>query len=222
MQRWIQFDLSLTCLLLSVFWLVLCLLGAPGNVLSFSETRAQQLVHHRAEEFLRLNHQQLSRIYPSAYRIDSSNFNPQAYWNVGCQLGERLLNCGHSDRQTHIHARTQDTLCKSQHKWDTSTFNYHTNCRLISVCSQWQLLTHWPYHGVSLWGPLCTAICSPRHHLDCTVPPYMHVHIITRPNHTHEDGLFYAYLSRHCLLCLHSALQLVIWHKISVYLCLAC
>ncbi|XP_031429589.1 1-phosphatidylinositol 4,5-bisphosphate phosphodiesterase eta-1 isoform X3 [Clupea harengus] len=60
--------------------------GAPGNVLSFSETRAQQLVHHRAEEFLRLNHQQLSRIYPSAYRIDSSNFNPQAYWNVGCQL----------------------------------------------------------------------------------------------------------------------------------------
>uniref|UniRef100_A0A672Z6C1 Phosphoinositide phospholipase C n=1 Tax=Sphaeramia orbicularis TaxID=375764 RepID=A0A672Z6C1_9TELE len=29
---------------------------------------------------------QLSRIYPSAYRIDSSNFNPQFYWNVGCQL----------------------------------------------------------------------------------------------------------------------------------------
>ncbi|KAL2095663.1 hypothetical protein ACEWY4_007811 [Coilia grayii] len=60
--------------------------GAPGNVLSFSETRAQQLVHHRAEDFLRFNQLQLSRIYPSAYRIDSSNFNPQGYWNVGCQL----------------------------------------------------------------------------------------------------------------------------------------
>uniref|UniRef100_A0AAZ3SS25 Phosphoinositide phospholipase C n=1 Tax=Oncorhynchus tshawytscha TaxID=74940 RepID=A0AAZ3SS25_ONCTS len=60
--------------------------GTPGNVLSFSETRAQQLVNHRAERFLCFNQRQLSRIYPSAYRIDSSNFNPQLYWNVGCQL----------------------------------------------------------------------------------------------------------------------------------------
>ncbi|XP_042269085.1 1-phosphatidylinositol 4,5-bisphosphate phosphodiesterase eta-1 [Thunnus maccoyii] len=60
--------------------------GTPGDVLSFSETRAQSMVNHRAEEFLAFNQRQLSRIYPSAYRIDSSNFNPQFYWNVGCQL----------------------------------------------------------------------------------------------------------------------------------------
>ncbi|KAI4896230.1 hypothetical protein NFI96_004350, partial [Prochilodus magdalenae] len=60
--------------------------GSVVNVLSFSETRAQQLVHHRAERFLTFNQRQLSRIYPSAYRIDSSNFNPQNYWNVGSQL----------------------------------------------------------------------------------------------------------------------------------------
>ncbi|KAM4627582.1 1-phosphatidylinositol 4,5-bisphosphate phosphodiesterase eta-1 [Polymixia lowei] len=60
--------------------------GTPGDVLSFSETRAQSLVNHRAEHFLAFNQRQLSRIYPSAYRIDSSNFNPQLYWNVGCQL----------------------------------------------------------------------------------------------------------------------------------------
>ncbi|KAL1256617.1 hypothetical protein QQF64_012162 [Cirrhinus molitorella] len=60
--------------------------GSPYNVLSFSETRAQHLVHHRSERFLTFNQRQLSRIYPSAYRIDSSNFNPQTYWNVGCQL----------------------------------------------------------------------------------------------------------------------------------------
>ncbi|XP_053091006.1 1-phosphatidylinositol 4,5-bisphosphate phosphodiesterase eta-1 isoform X2 [Pangasianodon hypophthalmus] len=60
--------------------------GPVVNVLSFSETRAQHLVHHRAERFLNFNQRQLSRIYPSAYRIDSSNFNPQTYWNVGCQL----------------------------------------------------------------------------------------------------------------------------------------
>uniref|UniRef100_A0A674MJ82 Phosphoinositide phospholipase C n=2 Tax=Takifugu rubripes TaxID=31033 RepID=A0A674MJ82_TAKRU len=57
-----------------------------SDVLSFSETRAQSLVNHRAEQFLAFNQRQLSRIYPSAYRIDSSNFNPQFYWNVGCQL----------------------------------------------------------------------------------------------------------------------------------------
>uniref|UniRef100_A0A8D3AAN3 Phosphoinositide phospholipase C n=1 Tax=Scophthalmus maximus TaxID=52904 RepID=A0A8D3AAN3_SCOMX len=54
-----------------------------GNVY---ETRAQSLVNHKAEQFLAFNQRQLSRIYPSAYRIDSSNFNPQFYWNVGCQL----------------------------------------------------------------------------------------------------------------------------------------
>ncbi|KAM9480850.1 1-phosphatidylinositol 4,5-bisphosphate phosphodiesterase eta-1 isoform 1-T1 [Clarias gariepinus] len=60
--------------------------GPVVNVLSFSETRAQHLVHHQAERFLSFNQRQLSRIYPSAYRIDSSNFNPQTYWNMGCQL----------------------------------------------------------------------------------------------------------------------------------------
>nr|XP_046245310.1 1-phosphatidylinositol 4,5-bisphosphate phosphodiesterase eta-1 isoform X2 [Scatophagus argus] len=60
--------------------------GTLADVLSFSETRAQSLVNHRAEQFLAFNQRQLSRIYPSAYRIDSSNFNPQFYWNVGCQL----------------------------------------------------------------------------------------------------------------------------------------
>ncbi|XP_029026990.1 1-phosphatidylinositol 4,5-bisphosphate phosphodiesterase eta-1 isoform X2 [Betta splendens] len=60
--------------------------GTPGDVLSFSETRAQSLVNHKTEQFLAFNQRQLSRVYPSAYRIDSSNFNPQFYWNVGCQL----------------------------------------------------------------------------------------------------------------------------------------
>ncbi|KAM6960546.1 LOW QUALITY PROTEIN: 1-phosphatidylinositol 4,5-bisphosphate phosphodiesterase eta-1 [Aplochiton taeniatus] len=60
--------------------------GTPVDVLSFSETRAQSLVNHRGEQFLTFNQRQLSRINPSAYRIDSSNFNPQLYWNVGCQL----------------------------------------------------------------------------------------------------------------------------------------
>ncbi|XP_064020857.1 1-phosphatidylinositol 4,5-bisphosphate phosphodiesterase eta-1 isoform X2 [Pogoniulus pusillus] len=60
--------------------------GSTGNVLSFSETRAHQAVQQKAEQFMLYNQKQLTRVYPSAYRIDSSNFNPFPYWNVGCQL----------------------------------------------------------------------------------------------------------------------------------------
>ncbi|XP_063105294.1 1-phosphatidylinositol 4,5-bisphosphate phosphodiesterase eta-1 isoform X3 [Cavia porcellus] len=60
--------------------------GTTGNVLSFSETRAHQVVQQKSEQFMIYNQKQLTRIYPSAYRIDSSNFNPLPYWNTGCQL----------------------------------------------------------------------------------------------------------------------------------------
>ena len=29
---------------------------------------------------------QLARVFPSGLRVDSSNFNPQEAWNLGCQL----------------------------------------------------------------------------------------------------------------------------------------
>ncbi|KAG9494181.1 hypothetical protein GDO78_001824 [Eleutherodactylus coqui] len=61
--------------------------GSTGNVLSFSETRAHQVVQQKSEQFMLYNQKQLTRIYPSAYRIDSSNFNPVSYWNAGIQLG---------------------------------------------------------------------------------------------------------------------------------------
>ncbi|XP_066456241.1 1-phosphatidylinositol 4,5-bisphosphate phosphodiesterase eta-1 [Eleutherodactylus coqui] len=60
--------------------------GSTGNVLSFSETRAHQVVQQKSEQFMLYNQKQLTRIYPSAYRIDSSNFNPVSYWNAGIQL----------------------------------------------------------------------------------------------------------------------------------------
>uniref|UniRef100_A0A674M9L8 Phosphoinositide phospholipase C n=1 Tax=Takifugu rubripes TaxID=31033 RepID=A0A674M9L8_TAKRU len=59
---------------------------AQGKVSSLSETKAHQLMQHKAASFIHFNQQQLSRIYPSSYRVDSSNFNPQPFWNAGCQL----------------------------------------------------------------------------------------------------------------------------------------
>ncbi|KAJ7306443.1 hypothetical protein JRQ81_009795, partial [Phrynocephalus forsythii] len=56
------------------------------QVSSFSETKAHQILQQKPVQYLRFNQHQLSRIYPSSYRVDSSNYNPQPFWNAGCQL----------------------------------------------------------------------------------------------------------------------------------------
>ncbi|KAM4563392.1 1-phosphatidylinositol 4,5-bisphosphate phosphodiesterase eta-2a [Odontesthes bonariensis] len=56
------------------------------QVSSLSETKAHQVMQQKATSFTEFNQRQLSRIYPSSYRVDSSNFNPQPFWNAGCQL----------------------------------------------------------------------------------------------------------------------------------------
>ncbi|XP_056278301.1 1-phosphatidylinositol 4,5-bisphosphate phosphodiesterase eta-2a isoform X1 [Pseudoliparis swirei] len=56
------------------------------QVSSLSETKAHQVMQQRAASFIHFNQRQLSRIYPSSYRVDSSNFNPQPFWSAGCQL----------------------------------------------------------------------------------------------------------------------------------------
>lgn len=60
------------------------------QVSSLSETKAHQVMQQKATSFIHFNQQQLSRIYPSSYRVDSSNFNPQPFWNAGCQLGMNI------------------------------------------------------------------------------------------------------------------------------------
>ncbi|XP_041701214.2 1-phosphatidylinositol 4,5-bisphosphate phosphodiesterase eta-2-like isoform X2 [Coregonus clupeaformis] len=55
-------------------------------VSSLSETKAHQIMQQKAATFIHFNQRQLSRIYPSSYRVDSSNFNPQPFWNAGCHL----------------------------------------------------------------------------------------------------------------------------------------
>lgn len=41
--------------------------------------------------FVRHNSRQLSRIYPSGQRLQSSNYDPQDMWNVGCHMGKTHL-----------------------------------------------------------------------------------------------------------------------------------
>ncbi|KAM9304785.1 1-phosphatidylinositol 4,5-bisphosphate phosphodiesterase delta-4 [Gastrophryne carolinensis] len=53
---------------------------------SFTEYKARKLVREPGNEFVRHNGWQMTRIYPTGLRTDSSNYNPQEMWNVGCQM----------------------------------------------------------------------------------------------------------------------------------------
>ncbi|VVC96133.1 unnamed protein product, partial [Leptidea sinapis] len=54
---------------------------------SFPESKAERLMcQQETAFFLKYHSRQLSRIYPKGQRIDSSNYNPVGYWNVGSQM----------------------------------------------------------------------------------------------------------------------------------------
>ncbi|XP_015217451.2 1-phosphatidylinositol 4,5-bisphosphate phosphodiesterase delta-3-A isoform X1 [Lepisosteus oculatus] len=58
----------------------------PNEMSSFSESEAQRHIKESGTAFVQHNTRQLSRIYPSGQRIQSSNYNPQDMWNCGCQI----------------------------------------------------------------------------------------------------------------------------------------
>lgn len=117
------------------------------QVSSLSETKAHQLMQQKAMSFIKFNQRQLSRIYPSSYRVDSSNFNPQPFWNAGCQLG-----------MSSVHVFT---LLSCSLQWChpiiikfTKHYNFYSSCTQLpvwwsspaaqqsQVLQQWQLWLH--------------------------------------------------------------------------------
>ncbi|KAM5255048.1 1-phosphatidylinositol 4,5-bisphosphate phosphodiesterase zeta-1 isoform 2-T2 [Hipposideros larvatus] len=53
---------------------------------SIEESKARKLSKLKAHEFILHTTKFITRIYPRAIRANSSNFNPQEFWNVGCQM----------------------------------------------------------------------------------------------------------------------------------------
>ena len=53
---------------------------------SFAETAGVRLVLDWPKECVRYTKRQNVRIYPKGTRVDSSNYQPQVFWNVGCQM----------------------------------------------------------------------------------------------------------------------------------------
>lgn len=54
---------------------------------SFPETKAEKyFIHQYSQICLKYHRNQISRVYPKGQRLDSSNFNPVPFWNVGSQM----------------------------------------------------------------------------------------------------------------------------------------
>lgn len=54
---------------------------------SFPETKADKhFLQQYSQSCLKYHRNQISRVYPKGQRLDSSNFNPTPFWNVGSQM----------------------------------------------------------------------------------------------------------------------------------------
>ncbi|XP_063689017.1 1-phosphatidylinositol 4,5-bisphosphate phosphodiesterase beta-4-like isoform X2 [Bolinopsis microptera] len=53
---------------------------------SFVETAALNHLKENPVEFVNYNKRQVSRIYPKGARVASDNYQPQMFWNTGCQM----------------------------------------------------------------------------------------------------------------------------------------
>ncbi|XP_054845106.1 1-phosphatidylinositol 4,5-bisphosphate phosphodiesterase zeta-1-like [Eublepharis macularius] len=53
---------------------------------SIGEVKGQKLINKMAHSFVLHTASFITRIYPKGTRTDSSNYDPQAFWNVGCQM----------------------------------------------------------------------------------------------------------------------------------------
>ncbi|KAG2459013.1 PLCD4 phosphodiesterase, partial [Polypterus senegalus] len=56
------------------------------EISSFTESKSRKHIKEAAVDFVLHNCRQLTRVYPSGLRTDSSNFNPQEMWNLFIKL----------------------------------------------------------------------------------------------------------------------------------------
>lgn len=101
------------------------------EVCSVPESKAYRYVDTKGEQFVRYTRYKLCRVYPAGYRIDSSNPNPQAFWNCGCQLV--ALNYQTEGRMMQIYkgkfksngncgyVLKPDIMCEAEPKFDPMT-----------------------------------------------------------------------------------------------------
>jgi len=60
---------------------------------SLAERKAFELVEQNAHDLILANQRLITRVYPSAYRQDSSNFEAVSLWNAGIQMSNYYDLC---------------------------------------------------------------------------------------------------------------------------------
>eukprot|EP01130_Rhizamoeba_saxonica_P001799 TRINITY_DN11647_c0_g1_i1.p1 TRINITY_DN11647_c0_g1~~TRINITY_DN11647_c0_g1_i1.p1 ORF type:complete len:1101 (+),score=238.31 TRINITY_DN11647_c0_g1_i1:1-3303(+) len=58
----------------------------PWEMSSFEESKLDKIYKRESGSMVDYNKYQLSRTYPKGSRVDSSNYNPVPFWNLGCHL----------------------------------------------------------------------------------------------------------------------------------------
>ncbi|KAK0417314.1 hypothetical protein QR680_012940 [Steinernema hermaphroditum] len=61
-------------------------LSPQRHLVSMTESNCLRMVHSSPPEFARLSQSLLTRVTPNFVRVDSSNLNPQEFWNFGVNL----------------------------------------------------------------------------------------------------------------------------------------
>lgn len=143
------------------------------QVSSLNESITNQILQLKPAQLVRFNQRQLIRVYPSNYRVDSSNFNPQPFWNAGCHLGlnylfflsfimNYFLSNYHQSLLFFINDETAKTLIWTamDHCWQMA-FSFFHSCAVhlfemlfhLSSCSQ--LSNRRPY-ATAEQGKICS------------------------------------------------------------------
>ncbi|KAF9113851.1 Phospholipase C [Mortierella sp. AM989] len=59
---------------------------SPFKIISFSERVSLRLAKQSLQEYINLNKNHLTRVYPAGFRINSTNYDPHHHWAAGAQV----------------------------------------------------------------------------------------------------------------------------------------
>jgi phosphatidylinositol phospholipase C delta len=58
----------------------------PRHQFSVSEKTGAKLIKENKQDWIKHNFNHISRVYPKGLRLQSTNYDPVAFWSAGCQL----------------------------------------------------------------------------------------------------------------------------------------
>lgn len=110
---------------------------------SFPETKADKYLIQQYQQVnvAKYHLNQISRVYPKGQRLDSSNFNPMQFWNVGSQMIALNYQTGDKPMQLNQAKFSDNGVCgyilkpkfMLNEKFDPNDFNTLTGAKTITI-----------------------------------------------------------------------------------------